>query len=418
MRGIPFVRGVILCLALFYPNATADLNPLQDMLRQKLWTKRDAYNAAFYLTVPMIDAFKRDDTDLIRRYGAYFKRFGPQGIDTDVNFLTETQHNYFVSRYLALSAAKSGCKKRTKSLALHLQKRLERGLMSPAWLWSMPDFANMFERAEWKLTNKAVSPSYMRAFFDEELFSFAVAADLKIVMEICGTEPSRTTLKAVELGQRVFLNEGKYDGSKWLFQPGVWRNHPDFAYAGNPHLGPDLKKLVVEGIGWDSSHFSRVPSFVKSLMCASEIGSATRSKLNGILDGIAASFMTDVYVAPGGDFKAVRLKNYMSGDNGVYRYSYGTVGKGGGYGPYALSNSFNTGWWSVLGPSVSAAYRAQLQSQPLPENALSLYQGPVVTDKNAPLDAHPYLMNYIGSELFHIGLQAATDLSHQERSCP
>ena len=418
MRGFPFVRGTILCLALFYPNATTDLNSLHDMLRQKLWTKRDAYNAAYYLTVPMIDAFKRDDTDLIRRYAAYFRRFANQGIDADVKFPVEAQYNYFVSRYLVLSAAKSGCTKRTRSLASHIEKRLERGLMSPAWLWSMPDFPNMFARAEWKLANKTITPAYMRAFFDEELFSFAVAADLKIVMQMCGSAPSRTTLRAVALGQQVFLSEGKYDGKKWQLQPGVWHDHPDFAYAGNPNLGPDLKKITVRGIGWDSGHFSRVPSFVKSLMCASEEGSAARSEFDRILDGIAASFMTDVYVAPSSDFKAVRLKNYMTGDNGVYRYSYGTVGKAGGYGPYAMSNSFNTGWWSLLGEAVSAAYQAQRASQPLPENALALYLGPVVTDKKAPLAAHPYLMNYIGGELFRIGLQAANDLSQHKRSCP
>lgn len=44
----------------------------------------------------------------------------------------------------------------------------------------------------------------------------------------------------------------------------------------------------------------------------------------------------------------IQLTNYMTGDNGVYRWEYKSLGKNKGYEGYQLTDSFGRGWWSFL----------------------------------------------------------------------
>ena len=57
--------------------------------------------------------------------------------------------------------------------------------------------------------------------------------------------------------------------NRWLFQPGVWRDHPDYLYAGNDNLGENLLPMPVDDIAEDTSHSHRYPVWLESLRNAS-----------------------------------------------------------------------------------------------------------------------------------------------------
>ncbi|MGE0284114.1 MAG: hypothetical protein AB7P20_26350 [Rhizobiaceae bacterium] len=412
------LSGCLLAIAIMLGGAQA--SSLKALLSEKLWTKRDAYDAAHFLMIPMIDAYERDDTATMESFRGLVGRYLDEQSQPDLGLLTELQFSYLISRFAAVEATKSGCTALVRKTRDRLTRDVTGALLAPAWLWTMPDFPNMFDRADWKLAQKATKPSYLRAFFDEELFAFAISADLTVVARACDEEPAAVIGKAVELGRHIMLAEGQFQNGRWQFQPGVWRDHPDFAYAGNTMFGPGLEKNPVDGIGGDSSHASRLPLIIDSLICASPKESAARKKLEEVRIGLTKSFLDDVYMPPSRTFPAVRLTNYMTGHNGVYRYSYATVGPGGGYGPFGLTSTFNLGWWAMLGSALQAPYRLQLNSLPFSGAVMELYLEPHVTDDKAPRDRNPAFADkaYLQGDFIAAVLESSIRVAERNRGCP
>ncbi|MGB6117462.1 MAG: hypothetical protein WBF87_04510 [Mesorhizobium sp.] len=398
---------------------SASAGDLEELLDEKLWTSRDAYDAAHVLMIPMIDAYQSGNEELIERYRGFMSRFIEDREKEELGKLTKLQFNYLVSRFTLLETSRSGCSVLGRAALSHVATTAESVLTSPAWLWKMPDFPSMFERAEWKLSQADTNPSYLRAFFDEEFFAFATAADVVTASRRCDLEPSDVILKAAEIGRKIFLTQGRFDEKGWVFQPGVWRDHPDYAYAGNLSIGPDLKKVPVDSIGGDSSHAARMPLIINSFICSVSNDEQAAKNLSEISNGLSEALMAHVIIMPSEEFMGIRLKNYMTGENGVYRYSYGTVGKNGGYGPYSLSGTFNFGWWSVLGHPLSLFYKAQLENLPFGDDAVTLYLGPVVTDGKAPRARHPKFApsEYLKGELVRTVLSAAARVAERGVSC-
>ena len=52
----------------------------------------------------------------------------------------------------------------------------------------------------------------------------------------------------------------------WLIQPVVRSDHPDYAYAGNVTITPDIQPKIRENISWDSSHSIRMAALVNSFL--------------------------------------------------------------------------------------------------------------------------------------------------------
>ena len=72
----------------------------------------------------------------------------------------------------------------------------------------------------------------------------------------------------------------------------------------------------------------------------------------------------------------------MNGRNGIYRWSYHSLGHDQGYGPYELSGTLILGWWPFLpGPRIRQLYRDLAAEFPLPDAVLDLYAGPVPNDR-------------------------------------
>ena len=85
-------------------------------------------------------------------------------------------------------------------------------------------------------------------------------------------------------------------------------------------------------------------------------------------------FFDVVLVKPSQEFAGYRVKNYMDGRNGLYRWGYKTMGPDNGYGPFEESGSMTLGWWAFLRTPESQALYADLASQfPFQPTVLNLY---------------------------------------------
>lgn len=219
-------------------------------------------------------------------------------------------------------------------MAAWLGAEVDHALSSPAWLWGRSDFPDMFARLSYKLSDEAPARSYYKAIFDKELFALAIASDLAFTSRRCRLTLPPSVTKANDIHPLIWTKLGQTRGEHWFFQPSVWTEHPDFKYAGNPALKPDLEPRPVKGIGWDTSHASRHPLFLLSAACGQQ--GAERSRLASIRRRLARTFVDVVLIPPEPERRAYVTHNFMTGENGVYRYGYGTKGKGGGYGPYQL----------------------------------------------------------------------------------
>lgn len=370
----------------FLWNAT-----IHRMLQDPLWKERDAYDAGHFLMIPLHAAFILRDQSKINDFHQFFDRFVKnykKDDFTSLGTLTRLHFLYLASEYLVLTKTyKEALPDKLLSIVIDSIKTI---WYQPAWQWKVcrsPDFQNMLERIKWKLENRIVPYSYCRAIIDEELFTFAVAADLKTILSNKSPEFINEIL---DNAYKVFKQEVVFENNnsnQWLFQPGVWTDHPDYAYAGYDKIELNLDKKPVPGIAWDTSHSHRFPLWLFSLEKAYSQEEPQKAQFfKKLRKGLSDQFFEKVLVPPSDEFPNYRTKNFMDGNNGIYRYGYVTQGKGRGYGPYELSGTMLLGWWSFLPKkSIRDVYCYISSRFPLSEKEIKLYLGPDTTRDRHPL---------------------------------
>lgn len=354
-------------------------------LSRESWTEPLAYMHGHYLLIPLHTAMYTADRDWRAKYDAHFERLLASDRSTWCkNPLSRAQYLYLATRYLAL-CAETGT---GGGIAERLEPVLTREVVSQwlddeAIMWGRGPFRGVKARIDYKLSLVNPAKSYYRAITDEEFFHFAMAADLLVYRKEKGRGGKDTEVleQLVSYAERIVRTEGrKTPEGGWVFQPGVWRDHPDQAYAGRRVITPGMSALAREGTTMDSSHFHRFPACLGSLSAASS--GAAKKTFDEARRGLANQLVEVVLRPPTASFPAWRLTNYMDGWNGVYRYSSNAaVGEGKGYGPFELSGTFLLGWWSLLGDKrVQAVYREAAAGFPLPEPVLRTYLGPTYSE--------------------------------------
>ena len=368
----------------------ANASTLQ-LLSQPLWIERDAYDASHNLMVPMHAAFAKGGFIEVALYAEFFRKLETEGLDSLVpDRFHRLQFLYFYSRYVILLVEREGCSPRSLDHQAMVRSLWVPIVMAPAWQWDRADFPTLFDKLRWKLDQTDVAYSYYRAITDEDLYGLAIGADLAAVASRCALEQVPQYVSSLALAREIFSQELTPTAvGGWVFQKGVWTDHPDFEYAGNAQVAPDLQPAPVPGISPDSSHSFRLPLFLVSFACAEDAGSAPREFFARLRDQLAIQWWVRTVVMPDTSFKGVRMTNFMDGENGVYRYSYETLGPGNGYGPYELSGSLNIGWWSFLGPMAMPVYQAQLAALPFGDAELAVYVGPNTTRIRNPAFTEP-----------------------------
>lgn len=343
-----------------YSNIINDLDVLDllyEYLQYELWVDRDSYDAGHHLMIPLHAAFVTEDIVLQRKFYDQFDQYS-QTVRKDnsilpENWLQRLHYNYLASRYLVLSM-----KYNNELVIPELYDILTEDIYN---LWcsqkigtwgTSEQFTGMKERIIWKLEVRDVKHSYYRAITDDELFLFAIAADLRNYERMVKNpeQHSDKLTDILNMAYTIFENKGveQVDGG-WLFQPGVFKDHRDYIYAGQIKITENMSPLPVDGIGMDTSHSHRLPLFLTSLAEAYENNDHQYVFYKEIKKKLERQFYNKVLVLPDEFNPEFRTKNFMDGTNGVYRYRYSTLGDNEGYGPYELSGTIKLGWWSFLG---------------------------------------------------------------------
>ncbi|CAM6286242.1 TPA: hypothetical protein ACTVL7_001432 [Escherichia coli] len=366
------------------------------LTHQSLWDERDAYDASHILMVPMHFAFVTTDTKGIEQFEHLMSRFAKQELPGGQ--LNQAQWMYFVTRYLALKTEFNYPLNQSDSYLLQRTAAWlhNRWMFEPAYQWGQLPLIGTKSRMKLIYSSSKAWPlSYYPIILDYELFLFSAASDIEFIKE---KYPETIKLYSQEINSSIealaaegiaaVRNRGTFtsDGG-WLFQMGMWADHPDYRFAGQPRVEKDMNEKRISNIAEDSSHSSRWPLFFRSMISAAINNPEDKEVLLKAYHGYSSQFSHHVAVIQN---KSVFLNNYMDGRNGVYRYKYSTTGKNDnlGYGPYALSGVLGQSWYPFLS-GVDDIYNIYEKSYPLSKETIDLYIGPNTTRKRNPLFVWP-----------------------------
>lgn len=366
---------------------------VEPYLQDPLWTDRDIYDAGHELVPALEAAFRGGQTDWQNDFADHFARFmaAEEAGDVSEQRLWRLHYFYLASHFLNLASTYG----RTDIIPDGLPEFLTEDLRSiwfdqDAIQWESDPFRGIKARVEWKLDNRDPDPGYFRAMTDEELFSFAIAADLRVYEREAGADFAPVVEDVLGVAARVLEQESSYPDDGWLFQVGVWSDYPDYAFAGVTSKTEEMVAKPRVNVATDTSHAARWPMWLASLRESSDIGSDQYEMYDDILNRLGNQFAEHMMILPTPEVPYLRMTNYMDGWNGLFRWNYATVAAGDGYEAFELSGSLLVVWWGMLADErVNAAFCELGNSFPLPDEAIELYVGPNTTRERNPLVAWP-----------------------------
>ena len=368
-----------------------------EFLTDDLWDDRNAYDAGHLLMAPLEAAFVTGEHAWQEAFANQFDLFVQESSKPDNSVtkqkLSRLQYYYLASSFLSHAATADDSELVPLGLDKILLDELEdTWLEYEAWQWDSPSFRGMRDRLEWKLSTKNVEKSYYRAIIDEELFTLAIASEYRAYESEALPKDSWSPIVSdiLEVTEKIVGQEAISTDGGWLFQTGVWEDHPDYEYAGLAEPLSAMQPTPRDNVATDSSHASRWPLWLRSFRDASEESSKRYKRYDHDLNLLSNQFIDQILVTPSSDFPYMRMNNYMDGWNGLFRWGYETVGADSGYGPYELSGSLLVIWWGMLPDArVASAYCELSRSFPLSDEAITLYVGPNTTRERNPLVTWP-----------------------------
>ncbi len=352
------------------------------ILRQTVRGGSQAETVGTTMMIPLQAAFKLRDVQWQRAFADHFSQLVTNSSELPSEDLGRMEYLYLASEFLVLTKQTGQPELVPPGLPdLIFSEMRDVWTVKPAKQFEAPDVRGVRQRTLWRLNTHRVGKSYFRQINDVEMFVFAIAADLHT---FGGTPAQRaawtpTLDDVLVIARRVFTQEVAWqpDGG-WVFQPGVWTDHPEYAYAGNNEIRPGMRPIPVPGIAPDSSHAHRFPLWLTSQMRAYSSGSEGYRFYERLRSGFEKQFYDKVLVKPSNDFPCYRLTNYMDGRNGVYRWNYPGMAPGSGFGPYGNSYTLLVGWWVFSNTDqMRAVYHDLAATFPWPKECVEVYLGPV-----------------------------------------
>lgn len=341
-----------------------------DYLNDTLWSKRDAYDAAHILMIPLHYAVKSNDDVLLNAFESHFAKFykAYKANEVLIEGLNELQYLSLFSRYLALTSSSNKEKELKSNLYSLLNERFNYYWNEkPAWQWGRDPFqGGIKERIRWKLENIDERANYYNVFHDADFFAIGIAADL-MFYAINNNSPINEYEGAIDLFFAIMDQRLDLSKQGWVFQLDYWLDHSDYSYSGYfVEPNEEAPKITANSIQEDASHGHRWPLWlaqVSQVKDISEISERLKWQFLNVIIEDSMSYKAGIPI----------LNNYMCGHNGYYRWAYQTH-KNEGYAPYKLSGTFSLGWWSLLNDKKIAEYYLLLANAfPLNDANKSLY---------------------------------------------
>ena len=292
---------------------------VSQLVTEPLWSERDKYDTANLLMQPMQYAFVSKDQAKQTEWLNFFTQLDTYFAEAiGDNRVSTTQFMYFVSEYLVLQQQAGNVSSVTTSLFNKTQNWLVSFINSPAWMYGRDPFDTLIARTQWKLDTQEVDFSYYRAMFDEDLHSLATMANLYYLSQQSEFSGSTEFLQLAQQGvtqlkrmleQEVSFTESGKD--TWLFQPGVWWQHPNYAHVGHAALALDLERSPMESIATDSSHTHRWPLWLKAYNRAFVGQTEMTNYITRLQTGLAQQFNQKVYVPASEEVAIPRINNFF-----------------------------------------------------------------------------------------------------------
>lgn len=339
------------------------------LLSDSLWCKRDAYDAAHNLMIPLHYSFISNDTSLQEAFHKHVNQFlkAEKNGSIKIEGLKELQYLSLLSRYLNLAPSNSPL---STELFEFLNDRFDYyWTHKPAWQWGRDDFpGGIKERITWKLTHSDSTYHYYNVLHDADFYVIGLAADLLNYTPQKDTSRSRKFEEAVNLFFEILNQRLDKTSRGWVFQKNMWQDHRDYAYSGyvtKPEQ--DDKKHVADNIQADASHSHRWPLWLYQVGQVRKVKTLQKRLKRQLLQVVIEDELSHKVGIP-------LLNNYMCGNNGYFRWKYKTH-KSAGYGPYELSGTFGLGYWSLLkGNEISNYYILLSKAYPLRDSYRRLYE--------------------------------------------
>ena len=349
----------------------------QAYLKTNVWQPYKRYNASHFLMIPMFYAYEKGDKELQRDFDFYANSFFEKNgnkldFKSKQQRLNDTQFLYFLTTYAVLSGNKYP--QYTKRM---LQDVEDIWQSIPAWQWGRKPFDNLKQRLDWKMQADQKA-GFNRAIIDEEFFILGAAANLS------GIYPENSTLKEINrYTVQIYKQRSSVNNGRWLFDIGVWDNHPTFAYSGYSDTKNITVKKPKKNIVTDSAHFMRMPILLWSFQGAFPKDSKEYLQFKSYRLGLEKQFFEKVIVRKN---NKILMNNFMDGSNGVFRWEYPSLGKGKGYGPYDLTPTLGMAWWALLpGTRIQNLYKdyyKQIKTSNKQANCESMMQDKLIGKKS------------------------------------
>ncbi|MCF6458486.1 hypothetical protein [Pseudoalteromonas sp. MMG024] len=349
-------------------------------LQDDLWLELYTYDAGQILMVPLHLAFKTSDEEKIQEFHDFFSRYSLVMTESvNENRLKQLQFWYLTSQYLTFVSQRDEWQQYHSEISNFISEYLtDLWFYRPVHVFGIHT-NGLKERVIWKLNNKDYLPKYKRATFDEEFFTFVIAADLSTLRIDQSETHTQTQKDILDLALLVFESEVVYTSDGWLYQPGQWQDYDDYLYAGHDVLTDTMEPKPVEGIALDSSHAHRFSLWFDSLINSSEYNSPRYLYYSDLKTGFIKQFINKIIVPISNDFPGIRMKNYTDGHNGVYRYRFHDGSDSAiklGYEAYNLSGTLFSGFYPLMNDElVNNEYASACNLFPLAEEVILLYMG-------------------------------------------
>ena len=380
-------KGImIFCILLLGVLSSCKINPHtldreQDL--DELWQKTvtqtmdreiDLYNDAELLIVPLYASFcMKEDSKYLVQFNAYFNDVEDEITDLledrDIAILNKLNYVYFISNYILLSS--KGENKVSHTLVDKCYDFIMSTVELPAWNWNMDDFNNMKDRIAYKISEAKPQYSYQKAITDEDLFVLVTANNLLPYYKNAGDIKMTKKLKELgDLTKQVIYKKFGYSGNHYAFQKGAWSDHRDYLYANYTDIEENMKPFSNKEIEEDISHYSRIPLMLQNIACVTE-DKNYKANLEAILNVNSSYFQKEILVDPSNESRIYRLKNYMNGSNGLYRWNYSGRGKDYAHKPYSLSKQLYTGKYVFFSSDMQDIYKKIVGTFPLELNEVN-----------------------------------------------